>query len=364
MGIVNDHDPVETSEWLDSLRAVVRPRASSAPLPAGRLRDEARRAGAPARRRRPTATPFRPGSRRSRRATASSSTDPRGDPLERGGDHPAREQGVVRARGAHRELPVLGAHDIGFGHFCTRPRPSMAATSSTWSHVSPGIYARAFVEGRLTEQQLLGFRQEKRQGAFRRIRTRGSCRISGNSHGVDGTRPLTAIYQARFLKYPRGRGRKDREPQGVGVPRRRRVRRAGVARRHFARRPRAPRQPDLRDQLQPAAPRRTRARQRQDHPGIGRRVPRRGERHQSRVGLRLGQLFEKDKDGILLARMEECVDGQPRTSRARTARVCASTSSTVRSSRRWWRICRTSKCGSSTAAATILSRSMRPTRPR
>ena len=53
----------------------------------------------------------------------------------------------------------------------------------------------------------------------------------------------------------------------VGVPRRRRDGRARVARRHRRRGPRGARQPHLRHQLQPAAARRTGARQRQDHPG-------------------------------------------------------------------------------------------------
>ena len=83
-----------------------------------------------------------------------------------------------------------------------------------------------------------------------------------------GLGPLMAIYQARFMKYLQGRDVADTaRSQGVGLPRRRRDRRAGVARRDLAGRARAPRQPHLRRQLQPAAPRRAGARQRQDHPG-------------------------------------------------------------------------------------------------
>ena len=62
------------------------------------------------------------------------------------------------------------------------------------------------------------------------------------------------------------RGRHDRRP-GVGVPRRRRDGRAGVDRRAVAGGPRGPRQPHVRRQLQPPAPRRPGARQREDHPG-------------------------------------------------------------------------------------------------
>ncbi len=78
-------------------------------------------------------------------------------------------------------------------------------------------------------------------------------------------------------------------PARVGVPRRRRDGRAGVARRHPGRRPRGARQPHLGHQLQPAAARRTGHRQRQDHPGARGELPRRRlERHQGRLGPGLG----------------------------------------------------------------------------
>lgn len=83
-------------------------------------------------------------------------------------------------------------------------------------HISPGIYARAFVEGRLTKEQLDNFRQE----------------VDG--HGIPsyphpkllpefwqfptvsmGLGPISAIYQARFLKYLHGRGLKDTSLQRV-----------------------------------------------------------------------------------------------------------------------------------------------------
>ena len=88
---------------------------------------------------------------------------------------------------------------------------------------------------------------------------------------------------------PGARDRRDRRPQGVGVPRRRRDGRARVDGLDRARRPRAARQPDLGRQLQPAAARRPRARQRQDHPGARVRLPRRRlERDQGDLGLAAG----------------------------------------------------------------------------
>ena len=76
----------------------------------------------------------------------------------------------------------------------------------------------------------------------------------------------------------------------LGVPRRRRDGRARVARRHRPGRPRGARQPHVRHQLQPAAPRRPGARQRQDHPGARVVLPRRRlERHQGDLGPRVGR---------------------------------------------------------------------------
>ena len=120
---------------------------------------------------------------------------------------------------ANKESSELGGHiasfqsaatlyDIGFGHF-------WHASSETHGgdlifiqgHSSPGIYARAFLEGRLTEEQLLGYRQE----------TAGKG-LSSYPHPwlmpdfwqfptvSMGLGPLLAIYQARFLKYLQFRG--------------------------------------------------------------------------------------------------------------------------------------------------------------
>ena len=106
-----------------------------------------------------------------------------------------------------------------------------------------------------------------------------------------GLGPITAIYQARFNRYLHNRQIDDTsqsrvwcflgdgecdEPETLGA--------------HLAGRPRAARQPDLRRQLQPAAPRRPGARQRQDHPGARGHLPRRRlERHQGHLGLEVGR---------------------------------------------------------------------------
>ena len=248
---------------------------------------------------------------------------------------------------ANKESSELGGHiasfqssallyDIGFGHFWHAPTADHGGDLIyVQGHVSPGIYARAFVEGRLTEQQLLEFPPgERRQGHSVVSAPVAHAGLLAVPDGVDGTRPADGDLPGALPQVPRRtRPRQDRRPQGVGVPGRRRVRRARVARRDFARRPRAPRQPDLRHQLQPAAPRRAGARQRQDHPGAGGRVPRRRlERDQGRLGLGLGQAL-REGQGRHPARSawRSASTASTRTSRARTARTCASTSSTRRS---------------------------------
>src|SRR6188472_1177157 len=73
---------------------------------------------------------------------------------------------------ANKESSELGGHiasfqssallyDIGFGHFWHAPTKDHGGDLIyIQGHVSPGIYARAFLEGRLPQERLLGFRQE------------------------------------------------------------------------------------------------------------------------------------------------------------------------------------------------------------
>ncbi len=106
-----------------------------------------------------------------------------------------------------------------------------------------------------------------------------------------GLGPINAIYQAHINRYLEQRQLVDTSAgRGLVLRRRRRDGRARVHRRPGRRRARASRQPDLRRELQPATPRRTRPGQRQDHPGARGGVPRRGlERHQGDLGFALGR---------------------------------------------------------------------------
>ncbi|MCC2103035.1 MAG: pyruvate dehydrogenase (acetyl-transferring), homodimeric type [Hyphomicrobiales bacterium] len=98
-------------------------------------------------------------------------------------------------------------YDIGFGHFWHAPTSDHGGDLVfVQGHSAPGIYARAFLEGRLSEEQVLNYRQET-----------GGNGISSYPHPwlmpdfwqfptvSMGLGPLMAIYQARFLKYLQNR---------------------------------------------------------------------------------------------------------------------------------------------------------------
>ncbi len=133
---------------------------------------------------------------------------------------------VVRA---NREHAGIGGHistyasaatllEIGFNHFFRgKDHPSGGDFIYFQGHSSPGVYARAFLEGRITEEQLRHFRRE----------VPPSMGLSSYPHPwlmpdfwefptvSMGLSPLTAIYQARFNRYIEDRGIKDTSDQRV-----------------------------------------------------------------------------------------------------------------------------------------------------
>jgi len=133
--------------------------------------------------------------------------------------HRAQRPGV--AVGGHISSYASSAtlYEVGYNHFFRGPdHPGGGDQVFSQGHASPGMYARAFLEGRLTETQLDGFRQE----------------VSHPGGGLPsyphprlmpwfwqfptvsmGIGPLNAIYQARFNKYLTNRGIKDTSEQTV-----------------------------------------------------------------------------------------------------------------------------------------------------
>ena len=212
---------------------------------------------------------------------------------------------------ANRESAELGGHiasfasaatlyDVGMNHFFRGARGDHSGDLVyIQGHSSPGIYARAYLEGRLSEEQLRNFRREvdgpRTLVVSAPVADAGVLAVPDR---LDGTRPDHGDLPGALPPLPgEPRDRARRRSQGLGVHGRRRDGRARVARRHRPRRAREARQPDLRGELQPAAPRRTRARQRQDHPGARRHLPRRRlERDQGDLGIALGSAAREGQE--------------------------------------------------------------------
>ena len=132
---------------------------------------------------------------------------------------------------ANRKNPELGGHiasfassatlyDVGFNHFFHAGDDSRGGDLVFFQgHCAPGIYARAFVEGRLSEKELDRFRMEISGG--------GKGGLSSYPHPwlmpdfwqfptvSMGLGPLTAIYQARFMRYLNDRGLADTSARRV-----------------------------------------------------------------------------------------------------------------------------------------------------
>ena len=213
MGILSDHDPVETQEWVDSLRAVVHHQGSErATFLLAKLREEAARSGAEP----PLmlTTPYRNTIPPQREEKSPGNRD-----LEHSIRSVIRWNAVAIILRANKESSELGGHiasfqssallyDIGFGHFWRAASDNHGGDLIyVQGHVSPGIYARAFVEGRLTEQKLIHYRQESEGKGIPSYPHPWLMPDFWQFPTVSmGLGPLMAIYQARFLKYLDGRG--------------------------------------------------------------------------------------------------------------------------------------------------------------
>jgi pyruvate dehydrogenase E1 component len=209
----NDKDPAETREWLEALDSVFRADGTErAHYLLERLIDQARRSGAH--------LPYSA-------TTAYLNTIPVGEeppiPGEPGLEH--RIRSIIRWNAmamvvqANRQSSELGGHiasfasaatlyDVGFNHFFRgAEHPDGPDLLYIQGHCSPGIYARAFLEGRISEEQLHGFRQQVERDGLASYPhpwlMPGFWQFPTVSMGLG---PIMAIYQARFLDYLESRG--------------------------------------------------------------------------------------------------------------------------------------------------------------
>ncbi|MCH7870562.1 MAG: pyruvate dehydrogenase (acetyl-transferring), homodimeric type [Planctomycetes bacterium] len=212
-----DDDPAETAEWIDSLTAVTRDAGPQrAAFLLSRLHEwaERRRISVPYSANTPYANtippdrqPAFPGDRQ----------------IERRIKSYVRWNAMAMVVRANRASEGIGGHissyasaatliEIGFNHFFRGADDESAGDQIFFQgHTSPGIYARAFLEGRLELRQLMNFRRELADGGG----------LSSYPHPwlmpdfwqfptvSMGLGPITSIYQARFNEYLRDRGLAD-----------------------------------------------------------------------------------------------------------------------------------------------------------
>ena len=204
-----------------------------------------------------------------------------------------------QARGRHRRSHF----DLCVGGHAVRSRiqpllQGQGRRSRRRHHLLPGPRGARHLRARVSRRPSLGreagqlpSRAEGRRRPLVVSASVADAGLLGVSHRVDGTWSHQVDLPGALHALPRGsRTQEAIELEGVGLPRRRRDRRTRIARRHHARLAREARQPDLRHQLQPAAPRWSRSRQRADHPGARGRLPRRRlERDQGDLGQRVGR---------------------------------------------------------------------------
>ncbi len=211
-----DTDALETQEWLDAFRSVIERKGDArAEFLVQRLNAYANKEGVNI----SLQTPYVNSIHVSKEPTYSGDLE-----LEAKASAAIRWNAAMMVLRAGKHAPELGGHiatyasaaslyEVGFNHFFrARSEDFGGDLIYIQGHASPGIYARAYLEGRLNEAQLDFFRQE----------------ISSKKNGLSsyphpwlmpdfwqfptvsmGLGPLQAIYQARFLKYLHNRGLAD-----------------------------------------------------------------------------------------------------------------------------------------------------------
>lgn len=224
MASIPDIDNQETQEWLDALNAVIETEGvERAHFLIESMIDQARRSGAN--------LPYKA-------TTAYVNTIPThlqqrhpGNPdMERRIRALIRWNAIMTVLRANEKSPGVGGHiasfqsaatlyDVGFNHFFRAANDKFQGDLIYFQgHSSPGVYARAFLEGRISEDQLTNFRMET-----------GGKGLSSYPHPwlmpdfwqfptvSMGLGPIMGIYQARFLKYLHDRGIADTSDRKVWV---------------------------------------------------------------------------------------------------------------------------------------------------
>jgi pyruvate dehydrogenase E1 component len=208
-----DIDPTETQEWLESIDSVLRAQGPErAHFLLEKLVDFTRRSG--------TYLPFKPNTAYLNTISKAQEPEYPGDrSLERRNEAYLRWNALAMVVQANRVSSEYGGHiasyasaatlyEVGFNHFWRAKSDSHPGDMIFMQgHSSPGIYARAYLEGRLDESQLLRFRQEVRGGGLSSYPHPWLMPDFWQFPTVSmGLGPMTAIFQARFVRYLEHRG--------------------------------------------------------------------------------------------------------------------------------------------------------------
>ncbi|HMN44068.1 MAG TPA: pyruvate dehydrogenase (acetyl-transferring), homodimeric type [Povalibacter sp.] len=211
---MEDLDPQETREWLESIDSVLKAQgAERAHFLLERLIDHARRSGA--------YLPYKPNTAYLNTISGAQEKEYPGDrTIERRLEAYLRWNAMAMVVRANRQSSEYGGHiasyasaatlyEVGFNHFWRAQSDKHPGDMIYFQgHASPGIYARAWLEGRLSDEHLNHFRQE----------VKGEKSLSSYPHPwlmpdfwqyptvSMGLGPMMAIYQARFQRYLEHRG--------------------------------------------------------------------------------------------------------------------------------------------------------------
>lgn len=208
-----DQDPLETQEWLESIDSVLKAYGPErAHFLLERLIDHTRRAGAH--------LPFKPNtSYVNTIGTAQEQPYPGNRALERRLEAYIRWNAMAMVVAANKQSSEYGGHlasyassatlyEVGFNHFWraqTDKHPGDLVFMQ--GHSSPGIYSRAYLEGRLSEDQLRNFRKEASADGLSSYPHPWLMPDFWQFPTVSmGLGPMMGIYQARFQRYLEHRG--------------------------------------------------------------------------------------------------------------------------------------------------------------
>jgi len=209
----DDIDPIETNEWIDSLNSVIENDGSSrASYLLNKVINQAYKSGLvlPDTRTTPYINTIPP---------EAQEKSPGDQNIEKKIRAYIRWNAAAMVVKANKKSSELGGHigtfasaatlyDVGMNHFWRAKNNKFGGDLIYFQgHSAPGMYARAFLEGRLTSKQLDGFRQEVDAGGLSSYPHPWLMPKFWQFPTVSmGLGPIMAIYQARFLKYLINRG--------------------------------------------------------------------------------------------------------------------------------------------------------------